>query len=235
VGQPRHRKPSAQKLHLWLDYLRATPQIRDVILSGGDPLMMSDQYIANILSALREIPSIEIIRIGTRIPVVMPMRITDDLCKVLAQYHPLWIITHFNHPREITAQAAEACLRLIQAGCPINNQSVLLRQINDHPDIIEDLCRSLMRIRVRPYYLHQCDLTQGIEHLRTSIACGLEIMEALRGRLGGLAIPQYVVDLPYGHGKVPLTPNYIISTSPHRTILRNHLGQIIAYPEPTPI
>ncbi|TNE43919.1 MAG: KamA family radical SAM protein [Deltaproteobacteria bacterium] len=216
----------------WVDYLKNTPSVKDVILSGGDPLTLSDDRLEEVLAAVRSVPSVEIIRIGTRIPVLMPMRVTPELCQMLAKYHPVWVVTHFNHPNELSPLAELACLRLLEAGCPVNNQAVLLRGVNDHPDIMEDMLRHLMRIRVRPYYLHQCDLIQGIEHLRTPISRGIEIMEALRGRLGGLAIPQYVVDLPQGGGKVPILPNYILSMSPTKTILRNFEGRIVAYPEP---
>lgn len=220
------------QLEQWVSYLQATPSIKDVIVSGGDPLTLSDSRLEEILAAVRSVNSVEIIRIGTRIPVLMPMRITEELCAMLSRYHPLWIVTHFNHPQELTEQAKQACLRLVGTGCPVNNQAVLLRGVNDHPDILEDLFRQLMKIRVRPYYLHQCDLIQGIEHLRTPIAKGIEIMEALRGRLGGLAIPQYVVDLPQGGGKVPILPQYILSVSPTKTVLRNFEGRIVMYPEP---
>lgn len=223
---------SRSQIQGWVDYLRRTPSVKDVILSGGDPLTLSDERLEEVLSAVRSVSSVEIIRIGTRIPVLMPMRVTPELCSMLSKYHPVWIVTHFNHPAELSPLAERACLRLLEAGCPVNNQAVLLRGVNDHPDIMEDLLRHLMRIRVRPYYLHQCDLIQGIEHLRTPISRGIEIMEALRGRLGGLAIPQYVVDLPQGGGKVPILPNYILSMSPTKTILRNFEGRIVAYPEP---
>lgn len=223
---------SRQQIQQWVDYLRATPSVKDVILSGGDPLTLSDARLEEILSAVSAVKSVEMIRIGTRIPVLMPMRVTQEFCDILAKYHPVWIVTHFNHPNELTPLAVRACQRLLAAGCPVNNQAVLLRGVNDHPDTMEELLRHLMRIRVRPYYLHQCDLVQGIEHLRTPISRGIEIMEALRGRLGGLAIPQYVVDLPEGGGKVPILPNYILSMSPTKTILRNFEGRIVAYPEP---
>lgn len=215
----------------WVDYLRRTPEVKDVILSGGDPLTLGTARIERILEAVRSVPSVEVVRIGTRIPVLMPMRVTENLVSMLRRYQP-WVVTHFNHPRELTPEAATACARLVDAGIPVNNQSVLLRGVNDHPDVMEDLCRGLMRMRVRPYYLHQCDLVQGIEHLRTPISRGIQIMEALRGRLGGLAIPQYVVDLPQGGGKVPLLPNYILSSSPETTVLRNFEGRVVAYPEP---
>lgn len=223
---------SDKEIEGWASYLQRTPQVKDVILSGGDPLTLSTPKLERVLAAVRRVKSVEIIRIGTRIPVLMPMRIDDELTSMLEKYHPLWVVTHFNHPHELTELAKQACERLLRAGVPVNNQSVLLRQVNDHPDTIETLCRTLVQWRVRPYYLHQCDLIQGIEHLRTPISRGLEIMEALRGRLGGLAIPQYVVDLPQGGGKVPLLPQYIISQSPHTTVMRNFEGRIVAYPEP---
>ena len=223
---------SSEQIEGWIRYLRETPSIRDVILSGGDPLTLSDSRLERVIAAVRSVPSVEIIRIGTRIPVLMPMRITSELCAMLERYHPIWVVTHFNHPRELTAQAAQACDRLLRAGVPVNNQSVLLRGINDHPDILEALCRKLLMNRIKPYYLHQSDLVQGIEHLRTPISRGIQIMEALRGRLGGLGIPQYVIDLPRGGGKVPILPNYILSMSPEYTVLRNFEGRIVTYPEP---
>ena len=227
-------KGTVTDIHLesWVRYIREHSEIKDVILSGGDPLTLNNARLEKILRAIRDIESVEIIRIGTKIPSVMPMRITDELCEMLDQFQPLWVITHFNHPHELTKESKEACERLVRSGIPVNNQSVLLRGINDHPDIIEDLCRGLVKMRVRPYYLHQTDLVQGIEHLRTPISKGIEIMEALRGRLGGLAIPQYVVDLPLGGGKVPILPQYIISQSPDYTVMRNFEGRIVSYPEP---
>lgn len=223
---------STKQIEGWASYLRATPSIKDVILSGGDPLTLSDARLERVLTAISAVPSVEMIRIGTRIPVLMPMRITDALCAMLERYHPLWVVTHFNHPQELTPLAARACERLLRAGIPVNNQAVLLRGINDNPDTIEALCRGLMKMRVRPYYLHQSDLVHGIEHLRTPISRGIQIMEALRGRLGGLAIPLYVLDLPQGGGKIPILPNYVVSRSPEYTILRNFEGRIVSYPEP---
>ena len=221
-----------QQLEQWVRYLRSHPEIKDVILSGGDPLTLSDRRLEEILSAVRSVESVEIIRIGSRIPVLMPMRLTPELCDILEAHQPLWLVTHFNHPNEVSDLAMEYCQGLQRRGIPINNQSVLLRGINDHPDIIEDLCRKLVRHHIRPYYLHQCDLVQGIEHLRTPLSRGLQIMEALRGRLGGLAIPQYVVELPEGGGKVPLSPNYVLSSSPEYTVIRNFEDRIVPYPEP---
>ncbi len=222
-----------ERLESYLDYLRKHPEIKDVIISGGDPLSLPDKPIERVLAGLRSIPSLEIIRIGTRIPVLMPQRITNEFCEMVQKYHPVWINTHFNHPNEVTPEAAAACDRLIRAGVPVNNQAVLLKGVNDDPELMLQLCRALFRSRVRPYYLYQCDLTRGVEHFRTPISRGIEIMEFLRGRLGGLAIPQYIVDAPHGGGKVPVGPNYIISVSPTHTVLRNFEGLLVSYPEPT--
>ena len=221
-----------ERLQRYVEYFKAHPEVKDVIISGGDPFSLSTIPLERVLAALRTVPTIEVIRFGTRIPVVMPMRITAELCSMLEKYHPIWINTHFNHPNEITPEAAAACDRLVRSGVPVNNQSVLLKGVNDQPETQLDLCRALFRIRVRPYYLYQCDLTQGVEHFRTPISRGIEIMEYLRGRLGGLAIPQYIVDAPSGGGKIPVGPNYILSMSPTHTVLRNFEGTIVAYPEP---
>ena len=223
---------SPDRLAGYLDYIRNHPEIKDVIISGGDPLSLTDKSIERVLQGLRSIPSLEIIRIGTRIPVLMPQRITPAFCDMIQQYHPLWINTHFNHSNEVTPEAAAACDRLIRAGVPVNNQAVLLKGINDDPEVMLQLCRALFRARVRPYYIYQCDLTRGVEHFRTPISRGIEIMEYLRGRLGGLAIPQFIVDAPHGGGKVPIGPNYIVSVSPTHTVLRNYEGLLVSYPEP---
>jgi len=193
---------------------------------------MATEALEQVLSALRSVPSVQIVRIGTRAPVVMPMRITGELVEMLRKYHPLWVNIHFNHPNELTDEAAAACAKLVDAGIPLGNQSVLLRGINDCPQTIERLCRGLVRMRVRPYYLFQCDLVRGVEHFRTPLARGIEIMEYLRGRLSGLAIPTFVVDAPHGGGKIPLLPNYIVCTSPTHTVLRNFEGMLVTYPEP---
>jgi lysine 2,3-aminomutase len=214
------------------EYLTAHPEITDVIISGGDPLTMPTALLERVLSAVRSVPSVEIIRIGTRAPVVLPQRITDELVQMLRKYHPVWINTHFNHPSELTEESISALARLADAGIPLGNQSVLLRGINDDPRVMESLCRALVRARVRPYYLFQCDLVRGIEHFRTPLSRGIEIMEYLRGRLSGLAIPTFVVDTPHGGGKIPLLPNYILSTSPSHTVLRNFEGMMVNYPEP---
>lgn len=221
-----------RRLEQAVSYLSAHPEISDVIVSGGDPFTMTTDALERVLSALRSVPSVDIIRIGTRTPVVMPMRITDELASMLKRYNPIWVNTHFNHPNELTPEAAAACARLADAGLPLGNQSVLLRGINDDPVVMEQLCRGLVRMRVRPYYLFQCDLVRGVEHFRTPLSRGIEIMEYMRGRVGGIAIPQFVVDAPHGGGKIPVLPNYIVSTSPTHTVLRNFEGMLVAYPEP---
>lgn len=213
-------------------YLKATPQIRDVIISGGDPLTLSIDVLEKVIATVRSVESIDIIRIGTRIPVVMPQRVTDELCDMLKKYHPIWINTHFNHPVELTAESKAACEKLANAGVPMGNQAVLMRGINDDPHVLEQLFRGLIRSRVRPYYLFQCDLVEGADHFRTPITRGIQIMEYLRGRLSGLAIPNFVVDLPNGGGKIPVLPNYIMSMSPTHTVFRNGEGMIVSYPEP---
>lgn len=215
-----------------LEYIRSNPQIRDVLISGGDPLTLSDDRLEFILSNLRLIPHVEIIRIGTRTPVVLPMRITDNLIKVLQKYHPIWINTHFNHPKELTPDARNALTKLANAGVPLGNQSVLLKGINDCPDIMKKLLHELVKCRVRPYYLYQCDLSSGIEHFRTSVSTGLEIIEMLRGHTSGFAVPTFVVDAPGGGGKIPLQPNYLLSQSSDKVILRNYEGVISVYQEP---
>jgi len=215
-----------------LDYIARTPEIRDVLITGGDPLTLSDGTLDFILSRLRAIPTVEIIRIGTRIPAVMPMRVTEGLCSVLKKYHPLWINLHFNHPRELTQEAAEACAKLADTGIPLGNQSVLLKGVNDCPYIFRDLNQKLLKMRVRPYYIYQCDLSRGIEHFRTSIGKGIEIIEYLRGHTSGLAVPTFVVDAPGGGGKIPVMPNYVLSRSDRKTVLRNFEGVITVYTEP---
>jgi lysine 2,3-aminomutase len=224
---------SKVEFELQLDYLRKTPQVRDVLISGGDPLTMAPRLLEELLSKLREIPHIEIIRIGSRVPVFMPMRVTSELTDMLQKYHPLWFNIHVNHPNEITAELAEACDRLSRAGIPLGNQSVLLAGINDCPHIFRKLVQDLVRIRVRPYYLYQCDLVEGAGHFRTPVAKGIEIIEALRGHTSGYAIPTFVVDAPGGGGKIPLGPNYLVSISDHKIVLRNYEGLISTYEEPT--
>ncbi|MBN1945583.1 MAG: KamA family radical SAM protein [Bradymonadales bacterium] len=223
---------TGQDISAMLDYVRHTPAIRDVIVSGGDPLTLSTPHLEAILASLREIEHVEIIRIGTRCPVVLPQRIDEDLCAMLSKYGPIWLNTHFNHHREVTPDAAMACDRLLRSGVPINNQSVLLRGINDSVEEMTRLCHSLLKIKVRPYYLFQCDEVQGTEHLRTPLEVGLSIIEGMRGHTSGLAVPTLVVDLHNGGGKVPLQPNYLLSQSPQEAWIRNYRGEVFLYRNP---
>lgn len=215
-----------------IEYIRRTPVVRDVLLSGGDCLLVEDDVLEYIIKKLREIPHVEIVRLGSRTPVVCPQRITDDLVNMLKKYHPIWLNMHFNHPKEVTPETEEACRKLADAGIPLGNQSVLLRGVNDCPHIMRDLVHDLVRNRVRPYYIYQCDLSLGIEHFRTSVAAGIEIIEGLRGHTSGYAVPTFVVDAPGGGGKIPVMPQYIISQSPSKVILRNYEGVITTYTEP---
>ena len=215
-----------------IEYIRNTPQIRDVLLSGGDALLVSDERLEYIISKLREIPHVEIVRIGSRTPVVLPQRITPALCNMLKKYHPIWLNTHFNHPNEITPEAAKACAMLADAGIPLGNQSVLLAGINDCVHVMKKLVNELVKIRVRPYYIYQCDLSMGLEHFRTPVSKGIEIIEALRGHTSGFCVPTFVVDAPGGGGKTPVMPQYVISQTPHKVILRNYEGVITTYTEP---
>jgi len=211
-----------------LKYIEKTSAIRDVILSGGDPLLLCDEDLEDILAKLRKIPHVEMIRINTRTPVTLPDRITPRLCRMLKRYHPLYVNTHFNHPLEITPESTEACARLADAGIPLGNQTVLLRGVNDDPETMKKLMQKLLAIRVRPYYLHQSDLVKGTRHFRTSVEKGLEIMTALRGHTSGLAIPYYVVDLPGGKGKVPILPDDV-KRDEQTFFLRNYLGEGVEY------
>jgi lysine 2,3-aminomutase len=215
-----------------IDYLGKHPEIRDVVISGGDPFTLPTATLEAVVSGVRSVKSVDVIRIGTRTPVTMPQRITDELVEMLKRYHPVWVNTHFNHPNEITTESEDACRKLADAGIPLGNQSVLLKGINDDPHVMETLLRGLVRMRVRPYYLFQCDLVPGVEHFRTPLSRGIEIMESLRGRVGGIAIPTFVVDTPHGGGKVPVLPNYIVTASPTHTVLRNFEGMLVSYPEP---
>jgi len=232
VGDPTAQF-SRQEFELQIEYLKRTPQVRDVLLSGGDPLVLAPKILEEILARLREIPHIEIVRIGSRVPVFMPMRVTDELCTMLQKYHPLWMNIHVNHPAEITKELAEATDKLTRAGIPLGNQAVLLAGVNDNVHIQRHLVQDLVRIRVRPYYLYQCDLVEGAGHFRTPVAKGIEIMEGLRGHTSGFAVPQYIVDAPGGGGKIPVMPNYLLSMSDHKIILRNFEGYITTYEEPT--
>jgi len=216
-----------------IEYIKKTPAVRDVLLSGGDPFLLPDDLIDWILREIRRIPHVEVIRIGTRTPVVLPQRITESLVKILKEYHPLWINTHFNHPREITDSSAYALAMLADAGIPLGNQSVLLAGVNDCPRIVKALCHKLVMNRVRPYYLFQCDLSEGLSHFRTSVSKGIEIMENMVGHTSGFAIPSYVIDAPGGGGKIRVMPEYLISMSPQKVVLRNYEGVITTYHEPS--
>jgi len=223
---------SRDEINAQIDYLERTPQVRDVLLSGGDPLVLAPKLLEDLLTRLRAIPHIEIIRIGSRVPVFMPMRVTDELCDMLAKFHPLWMNIHVNHPNEITRELAEATDKLSRAGIPLGNQSVLLAGVNDCAHIQRKLVQDLVRIRVRPYYLYICDLVEGGGHFRTPVSKGIEIIEGLRGHTSGFAVPTFVVDAPGGGGKIPVMPNYILSSSDHNVVLRNYEGFISTYEEP---
>lgn len=215
-------------------YISAHKEIRDVVVSGGDALALSDKMLEFVLSSLRKIPHVEIIRLGTRAPVVIPQRITPELVSMISKYHPVWVNTHFNHPLEITPEAEKALEMLANSGIPLGNQSVLLKGVNDCPILMKELLHKLVKNRVRPYYLYQCDLSRGIEHFRTSINTGIHIIEMLRGHTSGLAVPTFVVDAPGGGGKIPLQPNYQLSQSNDQVVLRNYEGIICVYKEPSP-
>ncbi|KZE49427.1 lysine 2,3-aminomutase [Brevibacillus parabrevis] len=221
-----------KQLDACIDYIRSRPEVRDVLLSGGDGLLINDRVLEYIISSLRDIPHVEIIRIGTRAPVVFPQRITENLCNILKKYHPVWLNTHFNHPKEITPEAKQACEMLANAGVPLGNQAVILAGINDCANTMKKLVQDLVKIRVRPYYIYQCDLSEGIGHFRAPVSKGIEIIEHLRGHTSGYAVPTFVVDAPHGGGKIPVSPNYIISQASDKVVLRNFEGVITSYPEP---
>jgi len=212
-------------------YIAAHPEIRDVLLSGGDPLLFNDERLEYLLSRLRAIPHVEFLRIGSRIPVFLPQRITPELCAMLKQFHPLFISVHVNHPRELTTEVRDALGRLADAGIPLGNQSVLLRQVNDDLETMKALVQKLLMCRVKPYYVYQCDLIAGSAHLRSTVSRGLEIMDGLRGHTTGYAVPQYVIDAPGGGGKVPINPGYILRKTADKVIIRNFEGRVFEYPE----
>ncbi|MFZ9941808.1 MAG: KamA family radical SAM protein [Luteolibacter sp.] len=216
-------------------YLQEHTEIRDVLLSGGDPLLFSDDRLDKLLTRLRAIPHLQFLRIGSRIPIFLPQRITPALCEMLKKHHPLFISVHTNHPRELTSEVRDALGRLADAGIPLGNQSVLLRGVNDSVEVQKALVHKLLVCRVRPYYLYQCDLINGSSHLRTPVADGVAIIEGLRGHTTGYAVPQFVIDGPGGGGKIPINPNYLIDHSPGRVTLRNYEGDTFEYPDPTRI
>ncbi|HEX9050520.1 MAG TPA: KamA family radical SAM protein [Anaeromyxobacter sp.] len=215
-----------------LAYIEKHAEIRDVVISGGDPLSLSDDRLDYILGRLRAIPHVEIFRLGTRNLVTLPQRVTDDFVRMLREHHPVYVNTHFNHPKECTAEAFEAARRIADAGCPIGNQMVLLKGVNDDPAIVKELNHRLLLMRIRPYYIYQCDLAKGISHFRTPVEAGIRIIESLRGHTSGLAVPQFVIDAPQGGGKIPINPNYVVRRDGKRWVLRNFAGKEYEYLEP---
>ena len=232
TGLPNEVLPK-QQIEESLAYLRKHPEVRDVLISGGDPFTMSDKNLEYVVSRLRESPSIEVIRFGTKMPMFLPMRITDELVKMLAKYHPVWINTHFNHPKELTPESKAAVARIVNAGIPLGNQTVLLRGVNSSPRVVKELMHQLVRNRIRPYYLFQCDNEEGLEHFRTPIETGIEVMESLRGWTSGFAVPTFVVDLPGGGGKAPVAPSYVNALTQSKAMMRNFEGRPFTYPQPT--
>jgi len=230
VGKPAG-EPTSAVLDAHVDYVRSHPGIKDVILSGGDPLTLPDERLEHLLARFRDIPSVDILRVGTRAPVTLPSRIDDALCATLEKYHPVWLNTQFNHPRELTPQAATACDRLLRHGVPVSNQTVLLRGVNDAPETMEALCRGLLRVRVRPYYLFQCDPVAGVEHFRTPVARGVRILEHLQRALGGLGVPRLAADAVRAGGKVPIGPSYVLGHKNGRLVMRNADGETVTYPD----
>ena len=222
---PREVEAAAQ-------YIESNPQIRDVLISGGDPLTMGDAALERILSRLRKISHVDILRIGTRVPCVLPMRITPSLLSMLRKYQPVWINTHFNHPRELTVESLKACAAIVDAGIPLGNQSVLLKGINDNAEIMKELLLKLVKARVRPYYLYQCDLSEGLGHFRTKVETGIGIIKALTGTISGYAVPKFVIDAPKGGGKIPVNPDYVVSIDDEKIVMRNYLGETYTYPQP---
>lgn len=224
--------PQEKRLEKAIDYIRQTPTVRDVLLSGGDPLALSEERLDWILTKLREIPHVEFVRLGTKMPAVLPQRITPQLCRILRKFHPLWMSLHFTHPDECTPECSRACNRLADAGIPLGSQTVLLKGVNDNLETMKELVHRLLMMRVRPYYLYQCDPISGSSHFRTPVAKGLEIIEGLRGHTTGYAVPTYVIDAPGGGGKIPLQPNYLLGREGDDLVLRNYEGQTFHYPDP---
>jgi lysine 2,3-aminomutase len=232
VGDPNQIHP--RFIEDGVDYIRAHSEVRDVVISGGDPLMLSDRRLEHILRLLREIPHVEILRLGTRMPCYLPARITPELAAILKKYHPLYVNVHFNHPDEITEESARALNLLADAGIPLGNQAVLLKGVNDDPTVMKRLMQKLLTVRVRPYYIYQADCVKGTAHFRTTVEKGIEIMQALRGWTSGMAVPYYVIDAPGGGGKIPIVPNYLHSISDEQVVLRNYAGELFVYPQVRP-
>jgi len=231
VGKPKEHCVSLDRWEKAIDYIAKTKTVRDVLLSGGDPLTLSDERIEWLLSRLRKIPHVEIVRIGRKVPVVLPMRITKELVRMVKKYHPLWMNIHFSHPDELTAETKYACERLADAGIPLGSQTVLLKDVNDSVDVIKNLMHGLLQMRVRPYYLYQCDPIPGSAHFRTPVKKGIEIIEGLRGHTTGLAVPNFVIDAPGGGGKIPLIPEYVKGYEGSDLVLRNYAQKYYRYPD----
>ena len=230
VGDP-FKRITKEQIMKGIEYVKEHPEIRDVLLSGGDPLLLSDAYLEWILKEIRKIPHVEIIRIGTRVPCALPHRITPELCEMLKKYHPLYVNVHFAHPDEITELSAEACNMLANAGIPLSSQTVLLKGVNDDPEVMKMLMQKLLQIRVRPYYIYQADMTKGINHFRTKIEKGLDVIKAIRGWTSGLAVPHFVVDSPGGGGKIPILPDYVVEKTDEKIVLKNYAGKTYTYVE----
>lgn len=224
--------PAHARLEAALEYIRQTPTVRDVLLSGGDPLILSDERLDWLLGELRQIRHVELVRLGTKIPAVLPQRVTPQLCRMLRRHHPLWMSLHFIHPEECTPEAFDACTRLADAGIPLGSQTVLLRGVNDEVEVMKELVHKLVMMRVRPYYLYQCDPISGSAHFRTPVSKGLEIIEGLRGHTSGYAVPTFVIDAPGGGGKIPLQPEYVAGRDGDFLLLRNYEGRTFRYPDP---
>ena len=231
AGQTDHQM-SKETIDAAIKYIKGHQEIRDVLISGGDALLVSDEFLEDVIRRLKAIDHVEIVRLGSRAPCTLPQRITPELCKMLSKYHPIWLNTHFNHPKEITPESKRAVEMLVDHGIPVGNQSVLLKGINDCPTIMKKLVHELVKIRCRPYYYYQCDLSKGLEHFRTSVEKGIEIAEALRGHTSGFAVPTFILDGPGGGGKIPISPQYLISMSDKRVVLRNYEGGTFSYPQP---
>jgi lysine 2,3-aminomutase len=231
VGDPGKRIAREQIMR-GIDYLRSHPEVRDVILSGGDPLLLKDSMLEFILKQLRKISHLEVIRIGTRVPCALPQRVTPELCAMLKRYHPLFVNVHFNHPAEVTPESKEACEMLADAGIPLGCQTVLLKGVNDNPKVMKELMHKLLMMRVKPYYLYQCDLSKGVNHFRTNVGVGLDVIKGLCGHTSGLAVPHFVIDAPGGGGKIPLLPDYVVEKDGKNVVLKNYAEKTFTYPNP---
>jgi lysine 2,3-aminomutase len=233
-GGGGHQRTGPREWNRVLDYIAAHREITDVLLSGGDPLILATERLAWLLGRLRSIPHVSLVRIGTKVPAVLPQRITRELVDLLRRHHPLWMSLHFTHPRELTPEAAEACARLADAGIPLQGQTVLLRGVNDDDATLTELLNGLLRMRVKPYYLHQCDVVSGSSHFKVPVQRGLDLVRGLHGRITGYGVPHYMIDAPGGGGKIPIAPETVLGRDGEDVLLRNHNGQIYRYPDPPP-